>query len=80
MKSGDFIILPTADRVTYLWRVIGVYHGGIGQESLVGLVPVINTPGYADGKTREEMFVPWALVCDHAYQRIVGSGTLKGSQ
>lgn len=78
MKPGDYIIYPTADHITYLWRVSGIYHGALGQESVVGLQSVTRNPPDAHGQIIEEMFVPIALVQDHAFQRLVGSGTLRG--
>lgn len=79
MKPGDYIIYPTGDHITFIWRVSGVYHGALGQESVVGLHSVGFSPPTAHGEDIEEMFVPIALVQDHAFTSIVGSGSLRGA-
>jgi hypothetical protein len=79
MKPGDYVIYPTADHVTYFWRVSGVYYGGMGQESVVGLQCVTTHAPTAHGDDIEEMFVPIALVQDHVFEKLAGSGNLRGS-
>ena len=71
MKPGDYVILPTADYITFMWRISGVYHGALGQESVVGLQAVQNHSPCAHGLDIEEMFVPIALVQDHIFEKRV---------
>jgi len=70
MKPGDFVILPHR-RSIRAWRITGVYLGGVGQESVVGLE-------VADGRSNShvgedeviEMFVPLALVEDKVFAHL----------
>ena len=80
MKPGDYIIYPTGDHVTYLWRITSVNHGGLGQESVVGLKSVTLNPAFAEGYEVETMFVPWTLVCDHVFTRDIGDRNLRGAK
>lgn len=80
MKPGDYIIYPTPDHVTEVWKISGVFHGAIGQESVVGLVPAIRNPATAYGEDIKEMFVPWSLVCDHVFARDIGDRNLRGAK
>jgi hypothetical protein len=57
MQVGDIVI---AGHNTY--RVTGIYLGGIGTQSLVGLRSLNKFPGYSHGNKIEEMFVPEELV------------------
>ncbi len=79
MKPGDYIIFPTGDHVTYVWKISGVYLGAVSQESVVGLQAVTSNPATAHGLDIDEMFVPVALVQDHVFQRVFGSGKIIGS-
>ncbi len=77
MKPGDYIIFPTADHTTQVWKISGVYLGAIGQESVVGLKSVIRNEATAHGHDIEEMFVPIDLVQDYVFQREVGQGAVR---
>lgn len=76
MKPGDHVIFPTADGVTYVWRVSGVYLGALGQEDVVGLQSVTRNPPTAHGEDIDEMFVPLALVENHVFENPRARGAL----
>lgn len=58
MKVGDYIIKPDGTCECTIWRVSGIYLGGVGQESVIGLVSINKKPHSVPG----EMFVPLELV------------------
>ncbi len=72
MTPGDYVIFPTADHVTFIWRITGIYYGAMGQEDVIGLQSVSRTNPVAHGKDIEEMLVPLELVQDHIFERRLG--------
>lgn len=76
MKPGDYVIYPTEDHVTFVWRISGIYYGALGQEDVVGLQSAIRNPPVAHGRDVDEMLVPVALVQDFVFTKPVSA--LKG--
>lgn len=66
MRVGDVVI---AGRNVF--RIVGVYLGGVGIQNLVGLESLNLATGYACGGPVKEMFVPEELVLTAGvYRRI----------
>ena len=62
MKVGDYIIQRYARNEANIWRVVGIYLGDVGQQSVVGLIPM-NRKCPTDGTGEiEEMLTPIELV------------------
>lgn len=57
MKPHDLIVLKGRT-----WKVQGVYLGGSGQESVVGLLARDMAEPTARGEAIEEMFVPLSII------------------
>lgn len=53
MQVGDVVLAGKN-----AFRITGVYLGGVGTQSIVGLESIYLRTGYADGVRLEEMFVP----------------------
>ena len=72
MKPGDYIIRKYAKHEADIWLVTGVYLGGLGQQNVVGLLPINRKLPTANGETVEEMLVPLELVepflCETRFQ------------
>lgn len=46
-----------------VWRVVGCYHGALGQENIIGLTALDKTPGdIGHGPRVEELLVPLDLI------------------
>lgn len=68
MKVGDVVI---AGRNVF--RIVGVYLGGVGTQNLIGIESLNLATGYAHGGPVKEMFVPEELVlAAGVYRRIDG--------
>ena len=78
MRPGDYVIFPTGDHITYIWKISGVYYGADGHEDVVGLKSVSRNPAVAHGSDVEEMMVPIALVHDHVFTSAIRNDVLKG--
>ena len=54
---------PRFPDVVHRWRVSGVYHGGMGQESLIEAESLTHTPGWTGpGSDHRVVFIPEPLV------------------
>lgn len=64
MSPGDLIEWtdPTGLGPKRVWEVQGVFLGALGQESLVELMPISETPGWADDRWHPSVFVPEVLL------------------
>ena len=62
MKPGDYIIQKYAKHEANIWIITGVYYGGLGHESVVGLMPINRKLTNVHGQIVEEMLVPLDLV------------------
>lgn len=62
MKVGDYIIRRYATHEADIWLITGIYLGGVGQESVVGLIPINRKLASAHSETVEEMLTPLSLV------------------
>ena len=62
MNRGDLVV-----RNGKVWEIIGVFHGGIGQESVVSLKSMTQQMPTAYGEDIEEMFVPIELIKDYVF-------------
>jgi hypothetical protein len=61
MNVGDFIIKQDGGNEGTIWKIIGIYYGGLGHQDLVGLIPFNRKEGGAHGLTVTEMLVPIEL-------------------
>lgn len=53
------------------YRVVGVYLGAVGQESMVGLRALHLNHGTAHGETIKEMMVPMSFIVPQCVYRMV---------
>ena len=58
MRVGDYIIKPYGSCEATIWRITGVYYGGLGHQDVVSLVSINRKPHSVPG----EMYVPLELV------------------
>jgi hypothetical protein len=58
MKVGDYIIKPDGSLEATVWRITGIYLGGLGHQDVVSLVTINRKPHSVPG----EMYVPLELV------------------
>lgn len=58
MKPGDYIIKPDGSFEASIWRITGIYYGGLGHQDVVSLVTINRKPHSVPG----EMLVPLELV------------------
>lgn len=61
MQVGDYIIQPYAHHEANIWRVTGVYLGGLGHQDMVGLIPINRKLGCDGERSIEEMLCPLEL-------------------
>lgn len=67
MQSGDLITWNDHRSEPHTWRILGVYLGALGHESLVEIEPVSHEPGRSGKyRTHPVMFVPECLLRDLA--------------
>lgn len=67
IDCGDLI--STGGRV---WKVVGCYHGALGQESIIGLTALDKSPGdIGHGPRVEELLVPLDLISHDSIFRAV---------
>ncbi len=69
MKPGDYIIKPDGYSEATIWRVTGVYYGGLGHQDVVGLVPINRKCAAAHERDLEEIFAPIELVEEYLFER-----------
>lgn len=63
MRPGDIIFYHDINaEMSRMWRVLGVFLGGEGQENLIELAPIGVKYGEAYGKTQTSCFVPETFV------------------
>jgi hypothetical protein len=73
VKPGDFIIKKEGRSEGLIWKVVGVYLGGLGHQDIVGLIPFNRKDGCAHGLTIGEMLVPLELVDEFHYYQCGGT-------
>lgn len=66
MNPGDLIV-----KNNKVWQITGIFHGGIGQESIVSIKSVTHQKPTAHGEDIEEMFVPIDLVKDYVFTKLL---------
>lgn len=71
MKVGDIIRLRTSGFGYHVWRVVGEYLGGMGQESVVEIETLDRTPN-----TEGRMLVPVEILRLAAIQHALSEGPI----
>lgn len=65
MKPGDIVVWRDRGLRSRFWEIMGVFLGGVGQESVIELKSMTEAPAYS-GEEQEHTttFVPEALLRD----------------
>ena len=61
MKVGDYIIKQYAKYEADIWRITGIYLGGLGQQNMLGLIPINRKLGHCGNEEVREMLCPLEL-------------------
>lgn len=66
MNVGDLVLAGPG-----MFRVTGVYLGGVNSQNLIGLEVINKNAGSANGKLHSEMLTPEELVLNsHVYRKV----------
>jgi len=61
MKPGDYIIKPRGSAEADIWRITGIYLGGVGHQNIIGLQTINRKDGSDGERTVTEMLCPLEL-------------------